>query len=106
MLEIVFENTESICTPISECEFTITNGVLTNLKLKESALKFTNSYYEELTPLQRIKKFYDITYIKLGNLKINVKCEIDVAEENPSQHVTFTPDFIEVHFYDRFNRTY
>ena len=98
MLEIVFENTESICTPISECEFTITNGLLTNLKLKESALEFINSYYEDLTPTQRIKKFYDIIYIKLGNLKINAKWEIDVAEENPSQHVVFTPDFIEVSF--------
>ena len=98
MLEIVFENTESICTPISECEFTITNGVLTNLKLKESALKFTNSYYEELTPLQRIKKFYDITYIKLGNLKINVKWEMDVFNENPSQQVLVRNDYIEVVF--------
>ena len=98
MLEIVFENTESICTPISECEFTITNGVLTNLKLKESALKFTNSYYEELTPLQRIKKFYDITYIKLGNLKINVKWEMDVFNENPSQQVLVRDDYTEVVF--------
>lgn len=98
MLEIVFENTESICTPISECEFTITNGLLTNLKLKESALKFTNSYYEELTPLQRIKKFYDIIYVKIGNLKINVKWEIDVADENPSQQVLVRDDYIEVVF--------
>lgn len=98
MLEIVFENTESICTPISECEFTITNGLLTNLKLKESALKFTNSYYEELTPLQRIEKFYDIIYVKIGNLKINVKWEIDGTEENPSQHVIFISEFIEVSF--------
>ena len=57
-----------------------------------------HSYYEELTPLQRIKKFYDITYIKLGNLRINVKWEIDVAEENPSQYVIFTPNLIEVTF--------
>ena len=98
MLEIVFENTESICTPISECEFTITNGELTNLKLKESALKFTNSYYEELTPLQRIKKFYDITYIKLGNLRINVKWEMDVFNENPSQQVLVRDDYTEVVF--------